>query len=165
MTLTTHAVTGAALASLIPNQPMVGFAVGFLSHFILDAIPHWDYSLGSMKKDKDNPLNDDMIINKDFVKDILKIGLDAALGLLLSYLIFGFYLKFSVLMILSGALGSMAPDALQFIYMKWRHEPIVSLQRFHIWIHSKIRLDNRPIIGVGSQIMLILLVVWLIKLI
>lgn len=136
MTLTAHAITGAALASLVPDQPLVGFAVGFLSHFVLDAIPHWDYKLNSKKEDTNNHMNDDMVINKDFLKDILKIGFDGLLGLLLSLIVFNFYFKFSVFIVLSGAIGAMMPDALQFVYMKWRHEPLTSLQKFHLWIHA-----------------------------
>ncbi len=136
MTLTAHAITGAALASLVPDQPLVGFAVGFISHFVLDAIPHWDYKLSSKKEDGNNHMNDDMVINKNFIKDILKISFDGILGLLFAYFIFVFYFKFSTFVILSGVIGAMMPDALQFVYMKWRHEPLISLQKFHLWIHA-----------------------------
>ena len=136
MTLTAHAITGAALASLVPDQPLVGFAVGFISHFVLDAIPHWDYKLSSKKEDGNNHMNDDMVINKNFIKDILKISFDGILGLLLSLIVFNFYFKFSTFVVLSGVIGAMMPDALQFVYMKWRHEPLISLQKFHLWIHA-----------------------------
>ena len=136
MTLTAHAITGAALASLVPDQPLVGFAVGFISHFVLDAIPHWDYKLNSKKEDGNNHMNDDMVINKNFIKDILKISFDGILGLLLSLIVFNFYFKFSTFVVLSGVIGAMMPDALQFVYMKWRHEPLISLQKFHLWIHA-----------------------------
>jgi hypothetical protein len=137
MILTNHAITGAALASLMPNEPLAGFAVGFLSHFVLDAIPHWDYALQSVQEDKNNSLNNNVILDGRFLKDILKIGLDSTIGLLLSLLIFCFYFKSSVLAILCGAIGAMTPDVLQFVYMKWRHEPLVSLQKFHLWIHAE----------------------------
>lgn len=136
MILTNHAITGAALASLTPNQPLVGFTVGFLSHFVLDAVPHWDYYLASFKEDGDNPLNDDVILNGDFLKDILKIGLDGIIGLSLSYLVFVLYFKISIVAVLCGAIGAMMPDALQFVYMKWRHEPLKSLQRLHRLVHA-----------------------------
>lgn len=140
MVLTPHAITGAALASLTPENPLAGFALGFLSHFVLDAIPHWDYDLSSMKKDENNPMNNDMAINKAFLLDISKIGFDAMLGILISYLIFCFYMKYSVFVIMCGAVGGIMPDALQFVYMKWRHEPLISLQRFHLWIHAEKKL-------------------------
>jgi hypothetical protein len=137
MTLAQHAVVGASLASFIPNQPATAFAIGFLSHFLLDAIPHWDYDLKSRIENEHNPMNIDMVLNYNFLTDILKIGFDAIIGLILSYFIFIYYLKISVIVILAGSIGGMLPDALQFVYMKWKHEPLTSLQKFHIWVHSK----------------------------
>jgi len=165
MTLTAHAITGAALASLTPNNPLMGFAVGFLSHFVLDAIPHWDYALLSRKEDENNPMNNDVVIGKDFVKDILRIALDGIIGLLFACFFYVFYLKYSLFVILCGVVGACLPDALQFVQMKWRHEPFTSLRRFHLWIHSRIRLDNKPVIGILSYIAVMSLVVWGISLI
>ena len=159
MTLTTHAIVGATLATLIPNYPILGFAVGFGSHFILDAIPHWEYSLNSMKRDEKNPMNDDITIDKTFYKDLLKIGIDGMLGLVLSFVLLGILRNYSFWIIFMGVAGGMAPDALQFFYFKWRHEPLKTLQQFHLWIHSKIDLGNTPIVGVLSQILIICLIV------
>jgi hypothetical protein len=137
MTLTAHAITGAGLACLMPERPLLGFAVGFISHFVLDAIPHWDYHLNSMKEDRKNPMNNDLSMNMNFAKDFIKIGLDGVVGLLLSYFILCFWMNYSLLIVLCGAIGAMAPDALQFVYMKWRHQPFTSLQKFHLWIHAE----------------------------
>ena len=51
MTLTTHAIFGAGLASLMPEHPVAAFIAGFASHFVLDAIPHWDYAILSESVD------------------------------------------------------------------------------------------------------------------
>ncbi len=158
MILSTHAVTGAVLATLVPNNPVLGFIIGFGSHFVLDAIPHWDYKLKSSRRNKLEPLNNDLIISKDFFKDLLKIGLDAALGLFLSILLLGAIRHYSILIILCGAIGGMAPDFLQFVYFKWRHEPLISLQKFHIWMHAKSSLKNRPVLGIFCQVAVVVLV-------
>ena len=164
MTLTTHAITGAALATLMPTYLILGFAVGFASHFLLDAIPHWDYSIASMESDERNPMNNDMATkNKDFPKDLLKIGIDGILGLLLSFILLGMFHQHSPIVIFLGAVGGMAPDALQFFYWKWRHEPLVSLQRFHIWIHAKTNLKNKPVIGILFQVALICFIVFIFR--
>ena len=163
MTLTTHAIVGATLATLIPNHPILGFAVGFGSHFVLDAIPHWDYALSSMEKDEKNPMNDDMTINKYFWKDLLKIGADGVLGLMLSFILLSGIFHQSIFVVFLGAIGAMTPDALQFFYFKWRHEPLVSLQKFHRWVHSKKDLDDKPVIGILSQIVIFCLVVGILK--
>lgn len=44
MTATNHAVTG-ALIGLIIGQPLIALPVAFLSHFVCDAIPHFDPSM------------------------------------------------------------------------------------------------------------------------
>ena len=41
MTLTTHAAIGATLGSIIGN-PVLGFFLGLISHFLVDMIPHGD---------------------------------------------------------------------------------------------------------------------------
>ena len=45
MTLTTHATVGAVIGYAI-GEPLAGFVLGFLSHLLLDMIPHGDYRLG-----------------------------------------------------------------------------------------------------------------------
>lgn len=42
MTATAHALVAAAIARAIPN-PYLSIPLAFGSHFIMDAIPHWDF--------------------------------------------------------------------------------------------------------------------------
>ena len=54
MILTIHAVAGAAVANQFNNK-LIAWILAFLSHFLLDAIPHKDYDLSGAKlgfKDK-----------------------------------------------------------------------------------------------------------------
>lgn len=44
MTATNHALTGAVIALAI-NEPWLAIPLAFLSHFAIDAIPHWDYAI------------------------------------------------------------------------------------------------------------------------
>lgn len=37
-----HALVGAAIAAAVPN-PLIGGPLIFVSHFLMDAIPHWDF--------------------------------------------------------------------------------------------------------------------------
>ena len=88
MTLTTHALVGAAAASLIPYSPTLALTAGFMSHFAIDAIPHWDYKIKSLQGDPKHPLKADMVIGKDFFIDLIRIGFDALLGVALSLFFF-----------------------------------------------------------------------------
>jgi hypothetical protein len=42
MTWLNHAATGAAIATAI-DRPIVALPAAFLSHFVIDVIPHWDF--------------------------------------------------------------------------------------------------------------------------
>ncbi len=161
MVLSTHAVIGAAAASLFPNHPVLAFSVAFGSHFVADMIPHWHYPVGSFVREEDM-MAEDMLINRQFYRDLFNIGLDAFLGLAVSYLVFS-WLNVPFWIIVAGVVGGILPDPLQFVYWKWRHEPIATLQRFHVWIHSKTFLDHKPLPGITYQILIalgVILVRW-----
>lgn len=44
MTTTNHAITGAFIATII-KQPLLAIPLAFLSHFVCDALPHFDVKL------------------------------------------------------------------------------------------------------------------------
>ena len=156
MTLTTHAIIGASAATMFSFHPAAAIAAAFLSHFAIDAIPHWDYAPRSFRKDPQNPLNDDMVINRDSIFDLACIGVDIVLGMALSLLIFPTESAYQFWIVFFGAGFGILPDPLQFIYWKWRHEPFSGLQRFHIWIHnSSDSLKGRWKIGLFYQAVLV----------
>ena len=156
MTLTTHAMVGAAAASLAPGHPVLWFCLGFASHFLIDAIPHWHDPLPSVTKEENNQLNDDVLaFDKNFPLDLLKMGADNLLGIVLALIFFQAQYPYIFSAAFIGAAAGVLPDALQFVYMKWRREPMISLQRFHLWIHAKRHLDDQPVRGVAYQVLII----------
>ena len=156
MVLTPHAVAGAAITSFFKLSPVTAFFAGFLSHFFLDALPHWDYQLRSSRKDKVHPLNNDFVLNGDSWVDFSKLGMDACLGLALAIFFFTFGLNVSFWAIVAGALGAVAPDALSFVYMKWRKEPMISLQKTHLLFHAVYRIYN-PVLGVFLSCLVVII--------
>ncbi len=154
MTLTTHAIFGAGLASLMPQHPVAAFAVGFTSHFVLDAIPHWDYDILSESVHPD--FGKKITLTRELMLDAVRIGGDACVGILAGLFLFGHHsFSHGLLSIFLGAIGAIVPDALQFAYAHLKKEPLVSLQSFHKWIHTDIRLKHQPVLGVSSQILFI----------
>jgi hypothetical protein len=164
MILATHAIVGAAAGRLF-NNPWLSFFAGYLSHFALDAIPHSQYDLASRKYIKDNRLDDDILIDRRFIGDLVLIGLDCIGGFLLALFIFqgGFGYNASTLSLLSGAVGGVLPDFLQFVYFKIRHEPFIVLQKIHNWAHAK--RDLHGLVGVASQVTIVILAIIISKLI
>lgn len=155
MTLTTHAVVGAAVMSLVPQHPVFGVVAAFVSHFAIDAIPHWDYPIASSSINPHVAAN--MKYDKAFLLDVARIGTDALFGLLVS--LWFFSAKASPAIVILAVFFAVLPDPLQFVYSRFKHEPLVSLQRFHQWIHASYRFNNAKIVGIFSQILLVIAVI------
>ena len=146
MILSTHAVVGAAVATLLPRDPVLVFAAGVASHFVIDAIPHWDYPLRGLKVGRSQTGR--IKLNRALFRDVSLIGLDACVGLALAILLFGQSAPLWVIGL--AAFAAMLPDPLQVVHRLYPHEPLRTLQRFHEWMHTDTKLGWR--IGVGSQI-------------
>jgi hypothetical protein len=147
MILSTHAVVGGAIASLIPSHPLLATAAAFASHFALDAIPHWDYSLHSIAVGKGAD-NRRLQFNRGILIDLIKIGFDASAGLALALWLFS--TPGSIPIVAVCACAAMLPDPLQFVHSVLPREPLSTLQHIHSWMHSKRKLTWR--LGVSSQI-------------
>jgi hypothetical protein len=155
MTLGTHAIIGAAVASTMPEHPVLGFCAGFISHFIADAIPHYDYpiyseSIHPKKRERH------MHFNSALFRDFADFSFDAGAGLLVALAAFSFTNAW--LAIILGAIGGILPDPLQFVAKIWPRQPLNSLQRFHQWIHTDHRMRDRGelMLGIVSQLAVIL---------
>jgi hypothetical protein len=163
MVLTTHAVVGGALASIAHAEPVAAFSIGFLSHFILDSIPHWDYFhlLGSFKT-KGEEAGFTVEYSRRLMYDIGFIILDIVLGFILVFLFFlrkGFVLDLGILVkdpIIWGAIGSILPDFLQLVYSKFPYQPFRGIQKFSEYIHSKnYSFQNKFLIGATLQVIIV----------
>jgi len=151
--LSTHAVVGAAIATLMPDHPGLAFLGGMASHFLIDAIPHWDYPLRSISVAR-GP-SPGLTLNWSLFRDLGLIGLDAIVGLTVALWLYA--TPTAAAAVLLGALGAILPDPLQLAHKLWPREPLRTLQRFHVWIHSKRNL--RWPIGIASQLSFVLLVI------
>jgi hypothetical protein len=157
MILSTHAIVGAAIASFLPSHPTTAFVLGFASHFVLDAIPHWDYPIRSAAVDP--KIGAPMTFDRALLRDAVVIGSDGLLGILSALLLFAS--SDGLWSILLGAFGAMLPDPLHTIHAHFPYEPLRTLQRFHRWIHTDKRIKEDIILGVGSQIALVAVMVGL----
>jgi len=165
MILLTHAIVGAAAGRLVSN-PLLSFALGFVSHFIIDAIPHWGYPLASVVSDEKSLIKKDMALNRKFIKDLILIGFDFSLGIILAIFIFqgrAGFINTSIPLIM-GALGGVLPDALQFAYLKIRREPLITLEKIHLAVHTKEDYTTLSY-GILSQIFVIIAAIIISKLI
>ena len=156
MTLTTHIVVAAAAASPFFPDPMLSFSAGVMSHFLIDAIPHWDWKPLAVIREVDKnsvyyKLQSDI---KYFIYDFLRVFLDIALGLMFTYIVASSFLDEKIaIAVLLAAFGGVLPDGLQFLYFLKQKEPLATLQRFHEWIHSSIEFPpKRTFLGILCQV-------------
>ena len=136
MTLATHILVAGALvkplAGSIPTSLL--FATALASHYLSDAIPHYDYKL--ISKDRSAP--DNPKLKKDWrliTIDLARIFLDIAIGAAILYYLFPSLPFFWVVT------GAILPDALQPLFWLYKKFPIKQTQAFHDFMHAELRLD------------------------
>jgi len=140
------------------------FIVSFLSHYAIDAIPHWDYGLNSFVKifDENGVYRGKrkFIFQKRLlIKDLIKILFDFIIGLLMIFFLIGFKNIFMILLII---FASSLPDILQVCcaFLKSPKPKILEFERkFHYYIHGKKIFENKPILGIISQILTLIIII------
>lgn len=71
MTATNHALTGATIAVIV-RQPVLALPLALLSHFVCDAIPHWNYDVKFPKRQ--------IVITADLILALIVVTIIAANG-------------------------------------------------------------------------------------
>ena len=135
----------------MPGHPEAAFALGFASHFALDAIPHADYPIRSASLDP--KIGAPLRFDRALLQDAITIGADGLLGLVFAFVLFAS--TENQWAILLGAFGAMLPDAFQFLYLRFPHEPLRTLQRFHRWAHTRVEIKDRVMLAVASQALVV----------
>lgn len=153
--LSVHAIAGTAAALAFRNNPIVALLAAFLSHFLLDAIPHWHYRILSKSKDDSSPFGEKLDFGRSFLKDIFRTGIDFGLGLIVLLVISKIFFPENLGLVFLAAVASVLPDALQVFYYRFKNfKPLYWFQWLHEKIHSEKRLDNEPVKGVIQQIII-----------
>lgn len=145
MILMTHILTGAAIGSTVAN-PILGALLAFLSHYILDALPHKEYSI-------ENILDANW---KKSLWDFSKVFLDFGLGIgILSYFVFMAHLSPFILVL--GFTGALS-DGLTFLNLLLpKNKILVKLCKFHDSCHyPKQQVQKNPLFVRGLEFIIIL---------
>lgn len=147
MNLSTHVAVGAAVGYLSKN-PALGFAAGFISHHLIDAVPHTDG--GSLNVFVGNFAKDKRILTIVAVDMIILLGI--------AWLAFGLH-GFNQNMIW-GMFGGALPDLIDnmpFWAPKLRKVfPTNYYHRLHEFLHFTITNQKYFLVGILTQVILIL---------
>jgi len=161
MILTPHAIVGAALANIFPSDPALGFGLAFVSHYVLDMMPHTDYKIDNFV-DKETKTVRSIFKSAGSALHLLSIAFDFLIAMFLCVLFFVRDEK-SALITLVGIVGGLLPDFFQFLYLKYKNQPWIFLQKVHDKLHFEIKTKY---LGILVQIflpILILVIYFLIK--
>jgi hypothetical protein len=140
MVLSVHILVGGALGKALNTSPAASFFVGMASHFALDAIPHADYPLKSLQKNRENRGNDSMHKDWRLAHDLVVNGLDGILGFLV--LLFLTYQSSNLLPVIAGAIGACVPDGLQFLHFLFPDVKFLAwFKKFHSYFHIPEKIE------------------------
>ena len=170
MTLTTHILIATAVSKpFFAANPALVLTTAVASHYLADAIPHWDWHLSSVEEDLSDKHDHKLTLEKGVnIRDLIKISLDIAIGSFIAFLILRPELNIKELTPLAlSVLGGILPDMLQPVFWLWKNNnPFILIKHFHSFMHSKIRLGRHLwidrkyiIIGKVSQVIIALLAI------
>jgi hypothetical protein len=151
MILSVHAAAGGFFGAAFAHNPFLSFLLGFGSHFLLDAIPHWHYHLKS-KRHGANPMEVYFVFDRSFLRDLCVTGIDCAIGTALIAAAVYAANAAALGAALAGAVGGVLPDALQLAYSIFPRSPLKHLQRFHHAVHASTDFDRKPFFGISAQL-------------
>jgi len=152
MFIITHALIGALIGIKLQGHIFLAFIFAFLSHFILDTIPHGDEILFNLNQGN----------KKDKQKLFSIIVTDCFLTLL--FLIFMTYYKHPEIpiSIVFGIMGSVLPDALWGMHEHWGFKVLSKYHDFHLFFHRIIKKDISFKKGLAVQILfLVIFLKWI----
>lgn len=144
---TPHVVIGAAIATKVGN-PLLAIPLAFLSHFVLEKVPHWNPHLNTEKRKFGRPTSvSTMIIVGDVLLSLGLGGFIASRALPDSYM---------ALTILASCFASVLPDVIEapYFFLNMKTKFITDT-----WIpfQKSLQNDAAPLLGLTTQVITVIL--------
>jgi hypothetical protein len=145
MLLSVHATVGAIIGENV-NTPLLAFILAFISHFILDVIPHGDAVLIKAYR------ND--FKNKGVLYLII---FDVISTIILLFLLFFFHKINYSLTVFWGIIGGVLPDIMVAVY-EITKKLFRRTHKVHTWTHERINWTISLKLGLLVQLIIIYLI-------
>ncbi|MBI2635258.1 MAG: hypothetical protein HYW79_01810 [Parcubacteria group bacterium] len=159
MTLASHIIISGLLGATTNNY-FLAATLGFLSHFIVDAIPHWDNYLSPDFESRAKSKKILFLKDRFLYKELGKIAIDILIGLsVLSLMFFKNYeigdLSYAAIAVFFGVL----PDPLQLLYLMTNWRPLKPNHKIQLYLHTLIYKEKPSFwLGITTQVTTIILV-------
>ncbi len=156
MTLTTHVAIGAGIGVLVGN-PVLGFTLGVVSHFLVDMIPHGDTALPEK-----------FYVHKERFIPVLYTASDMVISAaLILLLVFIKPENVSTVSLIAAVAGSVLPDALIGVADLFKKNQLMrKYYKFHFFFHdyfSRPYGDANLKYALAAQAIFVIIVVKLIE--
>lgn len=156
MFLLVHATVGALAGNTVgqpilgPAAPAIGFAGGFVSHFVIDMIPHGDEAIGRIFADHRHAKWLAALAIFDGMSALCVIAILAITG---QYT--------NALAAVAGAIGGMLPDIMVGV-SELRHKKLwPKFLKFHDTNHARLNYEVRPWVGGIGQVVTLAIILTL----
>ena len=144
MTLTTHAVIGAVIGGATGN-PQLAFWLSFVSHFLVDIIPHGDRDMYEGHKSKTAQKRALAYVTTDAAVAVIVVALMLALSPERT-------LTFAIA---AGIIGSVLPDVITGYYELFEPRWLTWFHKMHFFFHNLVsdRTGDIPLrYGLAGQL-------------
>lgn len=153
MILTSHALIGAAIANTFPTEPLLGLTLSFVSHYMVDILPHTNYANDNLKKKFKNIFQE-----IESYKELFFAIIDVVMAVLLVYIIF-VRDRDTLILSIAGAFVGVLPDILNFIFQKYSVRYLHIFDKAHNTLHYSKDYNHGYIHGVVTQFIAVLVFV------
>lgn len=155
MLAASHALVGASLVKMIPD-PKISLPLAFLSHFFLDAIPHWDFITNLEDQEKHySPSAGTFVPKSQRSAIIAKTILEFSVGVGLSFYLFQ---SVNPVYLASGIFFAQLPDYLEapYLFFKISFPPSVAIKKIQTALHSRVSFPW----GLITQFAVVIPILW-----
>ncbi len=149
MMLTTHVMVGATLAlTIAPDRPWLAFLLGFVSHLLIDVIPHGD---ADMRVRYQNGQQVKLALAYNAIDAVVAI---VVIGILLNLPLGEMSRGIATLGIFGGVLPDLLAGLREILKSRW----LEAFHRVHFFFHDGVtkRWGDIPLwVGIGVQVIVI----------
>ena len=156
MTLATHSIIATAVTKpLMRVHPVLILLVAIASHYLSDALPHWDYKIVSLENPEDKENRRFGKNRNAIMKDIRNFAIDGCLGAAVVLVAVRPATSQQWIWAICAIIGGCLPDFLQGVYI-FKIKALRLHQNLHDIFHTKIRLGAYPMLGIPFQALIVL---------
>ena len=135
-------------------HPIFILVAAIASHYLSDAIPHWDYKIVSLDNPEDKEHRRFRSDRKAIIHDIRNFAIDGFLGAAIVLIAIRPATTQQWMWAIAAIIGGCLPDFIQALNI-FKVPFLRATQKFHDIFHTDIRLGAYPLFGIPFQFVIV----------